>query len=160
MQNRPLPVGSGRFYNLHAATNQAVGARFAPPARYAITKSHAPMRKRVHPSLPLVTKGRWHGAAVTEGMRRCTFCRTAGWRSKTCNVLIPSVASGDSFPWSPREALVFCKPVGALCALASPFGGGVRAQRRTERVRVDPHIDPATRNRKSARASGDHAQCL
>ena len=95
----------------------------------------APMRTRAPPSLPLVTKGRWHGEAVTEGMRRCTFCRTTtGGRSKTCNVLIPSVACGDSvslrlghgvgltahraviqhhaaasLPWSPREALDFCK---------------------------------------------------
>mgnify|MGYP004493648813 CR=1 FL=1 len=28
------------------------------------------MRNGTHPSLPLVTKGRWHGEAVTEGMRR------------------------------------------------------------------------------------------
>ena len=31
----------------------------------------------------------------------------------------------------------FCKPAGAARALASPFGGGVRAQRRTERVSND-----------------------
>ena len=32
------------------------------------------------------------------------------WRSATDNVLIPSVACGDSFPWSPREALDLRKP--------------------------------------------------
>ena len=63
-----------------------------------------------HQSLPLVTKGRWHGEAVTEGMRRCTFRRTSACDAlQICNVLIPSVACGDSFPWSPREALGFCK---------------------------------------------------
>ena len=54
-------------------------------------------------SLPLVTKGRWVSAANPEGMRRCTFCRTtAEGALQTCNVLIPSVAFGGSFPWSPR----------------------------------------------------------
>ena len=32
------------------------------------------------------------------------------------------------------EAFGFCKPAGAHRTLASPFGGGVRAKRRTERV--------------------------
>ena len=45
---------------------------------------------------------------------------------------------------SPRgEALGFCKPAGAARALASPFGGGVRAQRRMERVSNDQTARPS-----------------
>ena len=50
-----------------------------------------------------------------------------------------------SLPWSPREALALCKPAGAARTLASPFGGGVRAQRRTERVSKE---DPLSRLRR------------
>ena len=75
------------------------------------------------PTPPLVTKGRWHGAAVTEGMRRCPFCCTTGRRSTNLNVLIPSVAFSDSFPWSPREAFALCKR--AASQNVPPFSSSV-----------------------------------
>ena len=100
-------------------------------------------------SLPLVTKGRWHGVAVTEGMRRCTFCCTSACGAlQICDVLIPSVAYGDSvslrlghgvgltahraviqhhaaasLPWSPREAFRWCERVTAQ--KQEPFSSSV-----------------------------------
>ena len=42
---------------------------FYPARQYNAASSHAPMRNGMLQSLPLVTKGRWHGEAVTEGLR-------------------------------------------------------------------------------------------
>ena len=62
----------------------------------------------MHPSLPLVTKGRWHGVAVTEGMRRCTFCRTTGWCSA-------NLQRSDPFSRLRRQLPLATK--GSLCAV-------------------------------------------
>ena len=62
----------------------------------------------LHQSLPLVTKGRWHGVAVTEGMRRCTFCRTTGWCSA-------NLQRSDPFRRLRRQLPLATK--GSLCAV-------------------------------------------
>ena len=78
--------------------------------------------------LPLVTKGRlWCGQNVRQ--------------LKNKN---PSPHQSASPTASPRgEALDFCKPADAARSLASPFGGGVRAQRRAERVSNDQTAKPS-----------------
>ena len=123
-----------------------------------------------HQSLPLVTKGRWHGEAVTEGMRRCTFFRTsAGGRSANLQRSdplsrlrrqLPLITKGSRCLFATQQhGARPCLPLWGRCPSAAKDGEGqgrsphrpgdtqsqIRARQRRPRtmfVGVDAHIDP------------------
>ena len=102
----------------------------APPGGTAKRTPSHPFRVRYAHPLPLGRQGE-------------------AWESRNAMQLKnknPSPHQSASRTASPRgEALDFRKPVGVVRTLASPFGGGVRAQRRTERVNNE---DPLRRLRR------------
>ena len=131
MQNRPLPVGSGRFYNLHAATNQAVGAGFYPSraecknkyARRTATTQN-PRRGRC-PHRP----GRMQSQNCNHHQRkRKTFCR--GGR------LCPPVGATANLPQ--RAVKNVTSPYANLVAIAIYQNHTIFRVRRVGRARHRP----------------------